>query len=109
MTGEKRRQIRKNIADDVLSGMTIKELCKKYKVSMHQVHMACKEHGVQPPLHIKLQASTYSVIADLINTNKSFSQIGREKYITRQRVEQVYHRCKETGIPVKSRSKSRKA
>ena len=52
------------------------------------------------------EISRYDLIADLCNTDESLGALARRRGLSRQRVCQVYARCRAAGIPVRERKPS---
>lgn len=52
----------------------------------------------------RLTIRTYKIIADLCNTSDALSTIGKKYGMSRERIRQIYAKCKLVGIPVQNRS-----
>ena len=103
MTHEERHTRRKNISLAIQAGESVAEVARKFQVSARTISSACQENGnvTSPrPRRYALAPSTYRIIAKLLNTQDNLAEIARQESLSRERVSQIYRRCRETGIPV---------
>ena len=103
MTHKERRQVRATLAQLLSKGAQVADLCEQFNVSGHTVHRAAEEFGVEVRTDVHtndLGVNTYNIIADLVMTDLSLSVLATRYKVSRQRVSQILHRCKQAGIPV---------
>lgn len=108
MTHAETRVLRQRAAAAVVGGATVQEVSAAFKRPRQWVRDACDRHGVTVPEESGLSPAsptTYSIIADLMFTHKSFTAIGIEQRVSKQRVDQIHKACVAAGIPVHPRPK----
>lgn len=104
------RLLRRRIWEELSSGKSRRDVIREYGVSIYFVERAIKEYG-QPTGAARAdpgsypKATTFSIVADLVNTTDPLRVIGKRYSLSHQRVYQVYLSCKEAGIPVKERNR----
>lgn len=105
LSHEERAERRKKIALAVKRHGDIAKASTDFKVTEHLVRNACKEHKVKVPRTFaeSINASTYKVIAALINTTDTLTAIAIRHGLSPQRVDQIKTQCVEAGIKLKSR------
>ena len=121
MTHAERAKRRRDVVDAVRNGSTIRDVAKRYQISASYVYQLCMLEGVPLPLsgrpprpeprcirEIKkatpLGMNAYRVVAELINTEDSLREIGRNLEISPQRVCQIATRARQAGIPFAARN-----
>lgn len=95
------RERRKRIADFIKAGRTPNEACKEFGVSLSLVHQACREHDIGVRLRVKNR--TLHILADLQNTEDSYTTIGARHGMTGSAVGQVRERAAAAGLRIKRR------
>lgn len=95
----------KRIIACIHDGLTEREAARKLGVSLGTLRFYCQQSGLTFAHAHRIPSSTYTIIARLCQTDETFSSIAREFGITRQRVYQVYERCRKEGIPVRIRQR----
>lgn len=103
MTHEERADRRKKMATRAQE-VTVAEVAQEFGVRFATVRDACREHGVTPVSEDRRMLSSYQLVADLCNTDESPHNIARKYSVTPQRVHWVYEKCKEAGVPVRTRT-----
>lgn len=94
-----RAQRRTQMARLVAKGSSMQEVSRAFDVTLATVKIACKENGVlcneeyAPP-------KSYSIIAMLLNTKKTFQEIGLALDVSETRVRAVYQQCRKVKIRV---------
>jgi len=101
MTHAERCERRRQIAETVRGGASLKEACKKHGVTATLVYASCAEHDVD----LKLRASprVLKVIAALQDPGRSLAEIARSFGISPQRVSQIYEEAVTCGIRLTGR------
>jgi uncharacterized protein (DUF433 family) len=89
---------RKKIAEMVDEGASIAEAAMFFQVSTAAAGTACRLHGVVSKVKNQLGPSTYRVIAALINTNDSITEICESLRIAEPYVRIILSDCKKAGI-----------
>lgn len=89
--------MRNEVAKFVREGGTLGEAMEKFGLPFGSVQDICRNYGVglAAPL---LAKSTYVVIADIINTEETFTSIARKRYLSVQRVQQIAAELKKVSI-----------
>jgi transposase len=108
LTHEQRAERRKTMAMAVRDGVDIREIARTEGVSLSQIHIACREHGVQTQ-HLgkrPLGPNHYTILAALFSDD-SCDEIGRKLGIDGSMVQTVYRRCIAAGVPVTRRRRGR--
>lgn len=104
MTRQEKTQRRKDVSNDILAGLSIKEVTEKYDIGYDTVLKACKEHGVIVKYPNKTRNNkVYKILADLINTQDTLTQIAERHNVTKQYVSIVYTLSREAGIQIQER------
>ena len=101
-----RTQRRLLMAQHVARGHTLADTASHFGVTPQPVRSACVQHG-QPTRNEQLgtlATGSYSVLADLLNTKHSLSEVARRRRSTRQRVFSVMKQAIKSGIQIKERS-----
>ena len=86
------------------TGRTTRHAVRHFHVSDRTVQNACNANGVTPG---RIQVSTLEIIGELLNTPKTYEQIGDERGISKQAVADVAKRATKAGIRLPSRSDKR--
>lgn len=105
MTHEERADRRKKMATRAQE-VTVAEVAQEFGVRFATVRDACREHGVTPVSEDRRMLSSYQLVADLCNTDESLGSLGRKHCVTTQMVHKVYKKCKEAGVPVRTRAQT---
>jgi Mor family transcriptional regulator len=96
MTHFERSNRRSEIIRRIQEGEDRNDLATEYGLSLATIKgMITKKVGLHP--------STYQIIADLINTNESISDLAIKRGCSRQWIYTVIDRLKAVGINIKSR------
>jgi uncharacterized protein (DUF433 family) len=121
MTHKEKADRRGNIIAQYKNGVSIAELASIYSLSSEYIRSILSTSGVYTyPHKARLQekntnriyqayVSTYSIIADIINTNKFYSDIAKEYGLSRQRVKQIADLMLKAGINFPTRKYGRKS
>jgi Mor family transcriptional regulator len=124
MTHKEKADRRGNIIAQYKNGTNIAELANKYSLSSEYIRSILSSHGVYTYPHkakvlernknkeyieYRLLNSTYRIIADIINTNKFYSDIAKEYGLSRQRVKQIADLMLKAGINFPTRKYGRKS
>jgi len=94
MTREEKRVRRLKIANAVRDGLTTKEICFAFDVTLHLVHSACKEHGVD---RVSSKIARRKEIATFAAENSVKEACERFGVST----ETVHKSCKAFGVSLK--------
>ena len=122
MTHAERAKRRRDVVDAVRNGSTIRDVAEQYQICTGYVYKLCMIEGVALPLPVRpprpeprcirkikkatpLGMNAYRVVAELINTEDSLREIGRNLEISPQRVCQIATRARQAGIPFATREK----
>jgi hypothetical protein len=104
----RRTKIANNIKQAYALGMArkqiIEEQCEKYRLSPGTVRNIMRQISLPSPLG-RLHTKTYLVIADLIHTPQSITDIGKKFSVSRERIRQIYAQCRLANIPVQIRKR----
>jgi predicted transcriptional regulator len=87
----------------ICKGYSVQQVANLFEVTLPTVRMACKENGVKD-LCGRLQTAprkTYLAIAMLLNTKKTFEEIGLALDLSKGRVKSIYNQCRKAKIRVK--------
>ena len=108
MTHNERHQRRSDIAAAITAGTPAAEMAQRHGMSLSNVYLACKEFGVQSNgastvKENRVPQSTFSIIAALLNTDRTMIDLAAQFRISKQRVSQIYRRCLDCGIAVRKR------
>ena len=100
---KRRTQIAQEVKDN---DGNIQKIAKKYGVSVGLVRIACEENSITIPRksHAKTNIPLISIIAELINTIKTQTQIAKEHNVTKAWISLIHIECQKAGIPVNPRS-----
>jgi len=104
MNCKERQERRKVIAEKILAGSSIKEICQELSVSTSLVRESCREHGVSATgangkrARSNLAPRTYEILAILLNTDTGTREIAEEIGISRSRVYEILTKAREAGI-----------
>ena len=97
-----RRERRRQIADHVRKHRDIGLSAREFEVSESTVRKVCIEFGIDTPKQgnrgREMSGSTYEILADLINTDKSMKQIAKERELSVQRVSEIASKARQAGI-----------
>lgn len=105
LTHEERRLRRKAIAAAVRAGDALPEVCQRFDVSLATVAASLKETGTPAPRGRGKVFSSYYAIAQLLNTDRSLTEIAGLLKVSVQRVSEIYRACRKAGIAVKVRER----
>lgn len=110
ITRAERAARRASIANDYLGGATVASLCVKYHATQNFVRSALREQNItirheETP---RAKASTYEILAALINTDEGQSDIARRMGITPQRVSEIAKKAVAAGIQFLARKRGSK-
>ena len=95
---ERTKERRKQMAEMVDGGASVAEVAMFFQVNSGTVGTACRLHGVVSKVKNQLGPSTYRVIAALINTNDSITEICESLRIAEPYVRIILSDCKKAGI-----------
>ena len=100
LTHEGRRKRRKSILAVVKNGMPKAQAAVEFGVSLSTIIQACRGHKYPNPAvdYADPTPSGYRVIALLQNTNLGVQEIAKKTKRSRQRVYQIWDKCKKAGI-----------
>jgi len=98
MTHAELRERRSKIAVCIKDGLSINDAATQFDVSTSCVYSVMHEYNIPLPKRNNPSNINYPIIADIINTELSFSAIGKKHNITRQRVEQIATHMHKHGI-----------
>lgn len=82
----------------VKQGGTIAEASRMFGYNYIEVWEACNRAGVSSP---KMKISTYEILADLINTSQTQTEIAEKYHISRQRVSEIAINARQAGIKLR--------
>ncbi len=99
---------RMEIAVFIRDGGTVKEAEMAFNVKGSHVRACCRENNVNIPGKPRGAFGAYRVIAALLNTEKSLTEIAEECNTTKQNISQIYLKCLENGIVMKERKQGPK-
>lgn len=99
---------RKEMAASVNKGLSVRDVANQYGVPTSIVYGACGTYGVQNTRRGNLTVSTYEILAELINTNKTLDQIGEEHHVSHQWVTQILRKARQAGIRFPLRRRNRR-
>lgn len=105
----RRKKRDKDIAEVVKAGAAPIEVAQQFGVSIGVVYDACRMHGVtflQRSLK-PLNALTFAILAELLNTTESRCVIARSFCVSRQYVEQLAVSAEQAGIKLASPDRHR--
>ncbi len=108
MTRDQSRARRRDIAQVVADGASVREAAAQFGVSGRTVAHALREFGVADQRNRNggvERFTAYDVIAALFDGARGIHRIARDLGISHQRVAEVYRRCVRAGIPVPRRPK----
>lgn len=93
------------------AGETLAAACRAEGLSYDTTYKYLKTRGVAVGRNnLKmLSASTFAILADLINTDKPMRLIAAERGRSVQRVAQLHQKAKAAGIPVRPRGRDRRS
>jgi hypothetical protein len=100
---------REAMAAAVAGGESHGAVARRFGVGVSTVKDAVREFGgltVRPDSAL-LKFDSYRVVADLVNTADPLGVVAERHRVSVQRVQQVYARCREAGVPVKVRPSGR--
>lgn len=102
MSQEERRLRASRIVEAVRGGSTREAVAAEFDVTADYVRRCCSHAGI-----CKGRATfrSYEVIASLINTTKTLTEIAGEYGVTKQAIHGVYQKCLTAGIPVHRRDR----
>lgn len=100
MTREERRQRRARIARDLMeSDDPVHVIAAKYGVSVWQIRVAAREHGIALPRRPRSDSrSSFRIVAMLQEGDKSLSDIARLMGTSRQYISLVRNYARRAGI-----------
>lgn len=103
MTHEERRARREAMAEDILRGESLGVVAATYGVSYGTACLANKLAGVRGIQGPGVKLSTFAILAKLLNSDASLTEIASEFSLTHQRVSQIYGAAIKAGIRVPRR------
>ena len=99
MTHEERRERRKQLSAAVAGGMSVPQAAREFGMGCKYAYLACIEFGGLPDGYAKIiHPSSMQILAKLLNTNESISEIARQCKLTHQRISKIYRLAIEAGI-----------
>lgn len=101
MTHLQRRKRHEEIASFINDGHTINEAISKFGVSYNIIYLAIKKKGIVPKE--KFRNTNLRLIAEILNTQDSYTKIAKKFNITPQAVSLMGKRLKEVGINIPER------
>jgi hypothetical protein len=105
LSHEERAERREKIAAFCRTGKTVAQACLRFGVGATLVGSVCTEHNVLPAQPERLKANRLQLIAELVNSRRTFGALGKQYRISRQAVYQLWQRCKTAGLKVTPREK----
>ena len=109
MTHKESRELRRKIWEAMSGGKSRSEVIREFGVSIYFVARAMSEYGHIPDsgqgvsvggVTGTLKRSTFHIIAAMLNTKDSHSDIAKRFNVSKQRISQIHKSCVEAGIPV---------
>ncbi len=99
LNAEQRATRRKEAAQAVVDGESKESICHRLGVSFQWLRDACRGNGVDV-IHSRrtMSVTTYSILADLLNTSDSVEVVAERCSVSRQRVHQVVCQARKAGI-----------
>jgi len=83
---------------------TTAEACKEFGVGATLVQTACAEHDVVPLSgEPEPPRSRLRLVAALVNTRTTFSELARRHRVSRQAVQLFAAKCRDAGLKVRPR------
>lgn len=73
--------------------------------SIGYVYKVARDAGIKLPM-VGRPSGNYEVLAALFDPTRSMAEIAEEHNVAKQRVQQIYARAKEAGIPVPARART---
>lgn len=105
MTHKESAVRRKKMVAEVEAGASLGETALKYDVEMTTVRKACYTAGC---LEVgTARQKTVDLIATMLNTNDTLSQIAKRLNMDLTNVARIYRRCVAAGIKLKARKRGR--
>ena len=110
MTHKQARRRRKKLAARVAGGESRGSVARAIGVCPETVQMACREHGVGWVREDEAPATNMlRIVAALFDRRRTYNTIGTEFGISRQRIQRIYRKAIEAGIPVPERQLAKEA
>jgi len=103
MTHEERRKRREDIRRSAMSGKALSEISAEFGLDYDYVKKVCRGIKTRHETHPKA-ATSFEILADLLNTSQSLSEVARKFQVSRQRVHQIYKEACKAGIKVPQRN-----
>lgn len=104
MTHHDRYLRRKAISEQVREGVPLSEVCNLHQVTDSYARKCCQEFGVRISQHKQhLSTTTYEIISELQNTDRTLSQIADTHQVSRQWVWEVLQQARNSGIKFTNR------
>ena len=100
MTPKEEIRIRRDMAEAINSGITLKLVAESCGVTVGVVRKACDENGV---LYVRKSSIHFKIVADLCNTDISSKEVAQGRGVTDIVIERIYREAKEAGVPVRIR------
>lgn len=105
MTHKESAVRRRKMAEEVEAGATLGDVALKYDVEMSTARKACYTAGC---LKIgRARQKTIGIVAELLNTGDTLSQIADRLDMDLTNVARIYRRCVAAGIKIKVRKRGR--
>src|SRR5690606_34406150 len=97
------------VAEDIRLGLSMKIIMSKHNVTMSTVKRAADEAGLPYPKsgRLLLSRSTYDILADLLNTQMTFSEIARKHQRTPGYVRKIVRSASASGVKIPERPDGR--
>lgn len=95
------RRRRAAIRRAMLGGAAAKTVAARHGVSLTTVYAATRRLRVGT--RHRRRVDLYRLLADLCNTDLALAELARQHGCTHQNVALIYGRCRQAGVPVRSR------
>lgn len=84
---------------------SVKDIATKLKITTNTVYQHLSRAGRQVRDH--RVAACFEILAELLNTKDSYQAIGKRLGVSRQRVQQVAEKARESGIVLWERDRAK--
>jgi DNA-directed RNA polymerase specialized sigma subunit len=101
MNAIKRELLHAQIAAYVSDGHTLQDAMRHFRVNYYRVWNACVLAGIDAKKD--LPNRTYEIIAALIHTDKTLTEIADQFQMTRANVSVIYNKARKAGIQIAER------
>jgi hypothetical protein len=98
MSAADRHARRRMVASHVAGGLTVPQAAALFDLSDSTVYEACREFRVHATRRQFVKASTYDILARLLNTTDAISVIARDFHLTPQRIDSIRSFAVKAGI-----------